>query len=182
MNAEGKSAVRMSENTLRLRKMVLLSMFTALGVVVSPILRVEGLCPMAHFINIVCSVFMGPWWSLLNAVLIGIIRMSVMGIPPLALTGQVFGAFLSGYFYRKFRKSFMAAWAGEIIGTGIIGSIVSYPVMKYLVGKGSVTLFMYTPSFILATLMGGSAAVLFLNALKASKALPQLKGYLGTNE
>ncbi len=54
----------MSKNSKTLR-MVTLSMMVALGVVISPILRVEGLCPMAHFINIVCSVFLGPWYSLL---------------------------------------------------------------------------------------------------------------------
>ena len=77
-------------------KMVMLAMLVAIGVVISPILRVEGMCPMAHLINIVCSVFLGPWYSLLCATLIGIIRMTLMGIPPLALTGAVFGAFLSG--------------------------------------------------------------------------------------
>ena len=33
------------------------------------------------------SVFMGPWYSLLCACMIGVIRMMFMGIPPLALTG-----------------------------------------------------------------------------------------------
>ena len=37
-------------------KMVMLAMLVAIGVVISPILRVEGMCPMAHLINIVCSV------------------------------------------------------------------------------------------------------------------------------
>ena len=83
-------------NSKSLLKMITLSMLIALGVVISPILRVEGMCPMAHFINIVCSVFMGPWYSLLCATLIGIIRMITMGIPPIALTGAIFGAFLSG--------------------------------------------------------------------------------------
>ena len=87
-------------NSKSLLKMITLSMLIALGVVISPILRVEGMCPMAHFINIVCSVFMGPWYSLLCATLIDIIRMITMGIPPIALTGAVFGAFMSGVFYR----------------------------------------------------------------------------------
>jgi len=72
-----------------LLKLLVLAMLVALGVVISPILRVEGMCPMAHFINIVCSVLLGPWYSLLCAVTIGIIRMMTMGIPPLALTGAV---------------------------------------------------------------------------------------------
>lgn len=56
-------------NSKKLLKMIVLSMLVALGVVISPILRVEGMCPMAHFINIVCSVFLGPWYSLLCAIL-----------------------------------------------------------------------------------------------------------------
>ena len=47
-------------------KMVMLAMLVAIGVVISPILRVEGMCPMAHLINIVCSVFLGPWLSLIH--------------------------------------------------------------------------------------------------------------------
>ena len=76
-------------------RLATLSMLVALGVVISPLLRIEGMCPMAHFINIVCAVLLGPWYALLCASLIGIIRMVLMGIPPLALTGAVFGAVLS---------------------------------------------------------------------------------------
>ena len=83
-------------NSKGLLKMVVLSMLVALGVVISPLLRVEGMCPMAHFINIVCSVFLGPWYSLLCAVLIGVIRMLTMGIPPLANRGGVRSIFIWG--------------------------------------------------------------------------------------
>ena len=91
-----------------LMKLVMLAMLVAIGVVISPILRVEGMCPMAHFINIVCAVLLGPWYSLLCAVLIGIIRMTFMAIPPLALTGAVFGAFLCGMFYRLSKGKLIA--------------------------------------------------------------------------
>ena len=129
-----------------LLKMVVLSMLVALGVVISPILRVEGMCPMAHFINIVCSVFLGPWYSLLCATLIGIIRMITMGIPPLALTGAVFGAFLSGVFYRISKGKLICAVLGEVIGTGIIGAIVSYPVMTFIWGREGLSWLFYVPS------------------------------------
>ena len=78
-------------NSKKIFRMVFLAMMVAIGVVISPILRVDGMCPTAHLINIVCAVLMGPWYALLCATLIGIIRMSTMGIPPLALTGAVFG-------------------------------------------------------------------------------------------
>lgn len=166
-------------NSKSLLKMITLSMLIALGVVISPILRVEGMCPMAHFINIVCSVFMGPWYSLLCATLIGIIRMITMGIPPIALTGAIFGAFLSGVFYRLSKGRIIFAVLGEIIGTGIIGAIVSYPVMTFLWGKEGLSWLFYVPSFICGTLIGGSIAYVFLRKFAANGMLAKIQTMLG---
>ncbi len=160
--------------------MAVLSMLVALGVVISPILRVEGMCPMAHLINIVCSVLLGPWYSLLCATLIGIIRMALMGIPPLALTGAIFGAFLSGVFYRLSKGKILFAVLGEVIGTGIIGAIVSYPVMTFLWGKEGLSWIFYVPSFIAGTLIGGSIAYIFLRKLADNGMLARMQGALGT--
>ena len=150
-------------------KITFLAMMVAIGVVISPILRVEGMCPMAHLINIVCSVMMGPWYSLLCATMIGIIRMMFMGIPPLALTGAVFGAFLSGLLYRLSGGRMIFAVVGEVIGTGIIGAMVSYPVMTFLMGREGLSLMFYVPSFICGTLIGGSVAFIFLKYLNKAK-------------
>ncbi len=162
----------------KLLKMTMLAMLIAFGVVISPILRVEGMCPMAHLINIVCSVFMGPWYSLLCALLIGIIRMVVMGIPPLALTGAIFGAFLSGVFYKISKGKLFMAVLGEIIGTGIIGAIASYPVMTFLWGKEGLSWLFYVPSFICGTLIGGTVAYIFLGALARTGMLKTIQDKL----
>lgn len=164
----------------RLIKMTFLAMMIAIGVVISPILRVERMCPMAHLINIVCSVMMGPWYSLVCATLIGIIRMMFMGIPPLALTGAVFGAFLSGMLYRVSGGRMIFAVVGEVIGTGIIGAIVSYPVMAFLMGRGGLSLMFYVPSFICGTLIGGSVAFIFLKYLNKAKMLVKMQQMLGS--
>lgn len=155
-------------------------MLVALGVVISPILRFEGMCPMAHFINIVCSVLTGPWYSLLCAALIGIIRMATMAIPPIALTGAVFGAFLSGLFYRASGGKLLFAVLGEIIGTGIIGAIVSYPVMSILWNREGLGWLFYVPSFICGTLIGGSIAFVFLKKLSVCGALSKMQQRLGS--
>lgn len=166
-------------NSKNLLKMITLSMLIALGVVISPILRVEGMCPMAHFINIVCSVFLGPWYSLLCATLIGIIRMITMGIPPLALTGAIFGAFLSGVCYRLSKGRILFAVIGEIIGTGIIGAMMSYPVMTFFWGKEGLSWLFYVPSFICGTLIGGSIAYVFLRKLADNGMLAKIQTMLG---
>lgn len=162
-----------------LLKTVTLSMLVALGVVISPILRVEGMCPMAHLINITCSVLLGPWYSLLCAVLIGVIRMVIMGIPPIALTGAIFGAFLSGVLYKLSKGKIIFAVLGEVIGTGIIGAILSYPVMSILWGREGLSWLFYVPSFVCGTLIGGSVAFLFLGQLKRTGQLTKIQNSLG---
>lgn len=169
-----------SKKGAALLKMVVLAMLVALGVVISPILRVEGMCPMAHFINIVCSVLLGPWYSLICAALIGIIRMTLMGIPPLALTGAVFGALLSGLLYRASKGRLIFAVIGEVVGTGIIGAIASYPVMTLWWGYTDLTVFFYVPSFISGTLIGGSIAFLFLKKLSKTGLLSKYQKMFGS--
>ncbi len=160
-------------------RMIFLSMLVGLGVVISPILRIEGMCPMAHLINITCSVFMGPWYSLLCASLIGILRMVLMGIPPLALTGAVFGAVLSGILYRAAKGCLWAAVLGEIIGTGIIGAVASYPVMEIFYGRTGLSWMYYVPLFISGTLIGGSLAYALLTMLARNGALREFQQKLG---
>lgn len=165
----------------KLLRLVVLSVLIALGVVISPILRFEGMCPMAHFINIVCAVLLGPLESLICAVIIGIIRMLFLGIPPIALTGAIFGAFLSGVFYRASKGKLLFAVLGEIIGTGVIGAIASYPVMTFIWGKEGLSWLFYVPSFICGTLIGGSIAYIFLRKLADNGLLEKFQTMLGEN-
>ena len=169
----------MTENK-KLIKLIFMAMMIAIGVVISPILRVEGMCPMAHLINVTCAVFIGPFHSLACAALIGIIRMIFMGIPPLALTGAIFGAFFSGLFYRLSKGKILFAVLGEIFGTGIVGAIVSYPVMTYIWGRDGLTWFFYVPSFVAGTLIGGSIAFILLKQLNKLGQLNKIQELLGS--
>jgi len=167
------------QRNAHLFKLTVLSMLVALGVVISPILRIEGMCPMAHFINITCAVLLGPWYALLCATTIGVLRMALMGIPPLALTGAVFGAVLSGLLYRASGGKLICAVIGEVIGTGLIGAVVSYPVMTLLYGKTGLTWMFYVPLFISGTLIGGTIAYFFLIAMRKNGMLKTMQQKLG---
>jgi energy coupling factor transporter S component ThiW len=122
---------------------------------------------------------MGPWYALANAVATAFIRMTLMGVPPLALTGQVFGALLAGLLYRASKEKLIFATLGEVIGTGIIGSIASYPIMKFIMGRGELTWLFYTPSFTIAALIGSSIAYILLKTLQKTNILIKIQSELG---
>ncbi len=167
-------------NNKKLIRLIFMAIMIAIGVVISPLLRVEGMCPMAHLINVTCAVFLGPFPAFVCATLIGIIRMIFMGIPPLALTGAVFGAFFAGLFYRLSKGKILFAVIGEIFGTGIIGAIMSYPVMTFIWGRDGLTWFFYVPSFIAGTLIGGSIGFILLKQLNKIGQLTKIQKLLGS--
>ncbi len=177
VRSAGMTAAQQSDS--RVYRLVVMAMLIGLGVVISPILRVEGMCPMAHLINITGAVLLGPWYSFVIAAIIGILRMTLMGIPPLALTGAVFGATLSGILYRLSGGRLWTAVVGEIIGTGLIGAMASYPVMTLLYGRTGLTWMFYVPSFIMGTLIGGTIAFFLLSALRRRGTLRAIQHKLG---
>lgn len=58
---------------------------------------------------------------------------NILGVGTLlAFQSSIIGAGIAGIFYVKFKK-FITAVIGEVIGTGIIGAIVAYPVASFLI-------------------------------------------------
>lgn len=149
----------------RLRKHIWMAMLIALGYVLSPFLRVPGMAPMQHFINVIAAVTTGPMGAFIVALIINILRMLLMGITPLAITGSVFGAALAGRLYVRFKKNWAAA-LGEWIGTGLIGSVLSYPVMHFIMGVGEIGWFTYVPGFIAGTTIGSIFGLLFIGIMQ----------------
>ncbi|MFD1485126.1 energy coupling factor transporter S component ThiW [Lacticaseibacillus baoqingensis] len=159
------------------QRLAMLAMMIALDVVLSPLFRIEGMAPMSSVMNVLAAVIMGPLYATLMAVICAIIRMGLMGIPPLALTGAVFGAFLAGWGFRLARHNWGAA-IGEIIGTGLIGSLVSFPVMVWFTGSTQALYwFVYTPRFFGGSISGsliGLVVLYQLDRLGMTKKLQRL--------
>ena len=59
----------------------------------------------------------------------------------------MFGAALSGILYRLSGGRLIFAVIGEVVGTGIIGAVASYPVMTLWWGYTGLTWVYYVPSF-----------------------------------
>ena len=74
----------------------------------------------------------------------------------LAFPGSMIGAALAGVLYARTR-SIWGAVAGEIIGTGIIGGLVAYPVAKIFLGSGVGAMFFVVP-FLVSTIGGSMIA------------------------
>lgn len=140
----------------RIYRLTLTALFVAFGVVGGSMFEftigVAKVAPMQHLINLISGVILGPWAALTQAFLTSLIR-NILGTGTiLAFPGSMIGAFCSGWIFRKTKKLIFAVF-GELIGTGIIGAIVAYPVASLFLGtKGA--LWIFIPSFFLSALVG----------------------------
>ncbi|MEA4891925.1 MAG: energy coupling factor transporter S component ThiW [Peptococcaceae bacterium] len=172
MKSTAAESLTKETKTLAVRKMILASMFGCLSFVLCTFVYFPSMAPFQHFVNVLAGVFLGPWYAFIAAFLTGVMRM-MSGRTIQALVGAVFGAFLSGFLYRKTRKLW-AAVIGEIIGTGFISALVAYPLMRLFYGLDPHSPFYYIPFYVPSSAMGSFLAVLVLSALKRSGMLDRL--------
>lgn len=162
------------------RKLAVAGMMTALGVVLSTFYIPVGVSkcfPVQHLLNVLAGIFLGPWYALGFSFCTALIR-NLMGTGSLlAFPGSMVGAFLCGMLYQRVKKV-PAAVAGEVIGTGIIGGMLCYPVARFLMGNAAAALFTYVIPFLSSTLGGSALAAILLIALYQSKAVGVLRGML----
>ena len=110
------------------RKVARAVILVAIGVAISPFtsipIGIAKINPAQHFVNVVGAVLLGPWWATGIALVIGVLRNALGTGTLLAFPGGMIGAFLAGLAYRYTRSIYIGA-LGEIIGTGILGAVVS---------------------------------------------------------
>lgn len=141
----------------------------AIGVALAPFTSIPfGIAkinPTQHFVNVVAAVLLGPWWAVAIAAVIGIIR-NAMGVGTLlAFPGGMIGAFLAGYTYRYTRNLYLGA-LGEIVGTGIIASVVSALVVAPVFMQRTMALGLLMASFLGSTIVGAAIGVLAVKLLE----------------
>ena len=133
--------------------------------------------PVQHLVNVLCAVFLGPWWGLAAAFLASLIR-NLLGLgTPLAFPGSMCGALLAGLLYQKTR-ALPAACAGEVIGTALIGGMLAFPVARLVMGNTGAALFTFVVPFLISTAGGTIIAAVVLTVMKQTGALAQLKAQI----
>ena len=138
---------------------VLIAIATILGTFSIPIFGAR-MSPVQHFVNVVTAVTLGPGYALGNAFIASTLR-NILGTGSLlAFPGSMVGVFLAGILYNRFIKIELAV-VGEVIGTGLIGSLLAYPVAAVLLGK-EVALFVYIAPFSLSSIIGSIIAYIIL--------------------
>lgn len=132
--------------------------------------------PIQHLVNVVCAVFLGPAYGVMAAFCTSLIR-NLMGTGSLlAFPGSMVGAFVCGMVYKKTGK-LLPTYIGEVVGTGLLGGILCFPVATMVMGKEA-ALFTYVVPFFMSTACGTIMAAILVGALLKSRALDYLRGIL----
>ncbi|MCM3719277.1 energy coupling factor transporter S component ThiW [Fictibacillus phosphorivorans] len=144
-----------------------MAMFVSIGTLTSHLLwfpaGVAKAFPVQHAINVIAGVTLGPIPALLVAFAIGLLR-NLFGVGSLlAFPGGMIGALLAGYFYKRF-KMYGAAAAGEWIGTGMIGALLTVPVATFFLGSKTGAFFFVLP-FLTSSVAGGIIGLVILRLI-----------------
>ncbi|EFR32832.1 protein ThiW [Peptoniphilus harei ACS-146-V-Sch2b] len=154
----------MKSNT---KKLTMAAFFVAIAVVFSFVNIPVGLAkcyPIQHMVNVLSAVLLGPLYSVLVAFCTSLIRnMSGTG-SLMAFPGSMIGAFFAGILFYKTKKLSLA-FLGEVIGTGLIGALLAYPIAKFVLGKEMALFGMVIP-FSVSTLGGSIIAIIIILSIK----------------
>ena len=129
--------------------------------------------PVQHMVNVLCAVFLGPWYGVAVAFVASLLR-NLLGLGSLlAFPGSMCGALLCGLVYWK-SKNLLGTLCAEVIGTGVIGGLAAYPVAKLVIGLTPETYTVYIVPFLISTVAGSVLAGILVAALRRSGAFRSL--------
>lgn len=142
---------------MNIRKLTFTALFIAIGVLSAHLVYIPvgvAKCfPVQHAINVLLAVLLGVRYSTGAAFGISLLRNLLGTGSILAFPGSMIGAALAGVLYKR-TGHILGAIAGEIIGTGLIGGLLAFPIAKFLIGSPVGAFFFIIP-FLVSTI-GGS--------------------------
>lgn len=165
---------------ISVKRLAIAGILIAIGVVCSPLAIPVGASkcfPTQHMINILAGVLLGPAYAVGMAFVTSLLRVLFGMGTLLAFPGSMVGALCCGLLYR-FTQKLPLAYVGEIVGTSVLGGLAAYPIAAFVMGKEA-ALFAYVLPFFVSTAGGATIAILFLAALKRTKAFDTVQRIVG---
>lgn len=159
------------------RKLVLTAMLACLAFVLNTFVYFPSMAPFQHFVDVVAAVLLGPWYACAAAFLCGVMRM-LSGRTIQAVVGAVFGPILGGLLYRRTHSLWLTA-LGEIVGTGILGALAAYPLMRIFYGLDVQAWYYYVPFYTPSAVVGAAMGVAVLLVLRRGGVLGRMQHQLG---
>lgn len=141
---------------MNVKKLSIMALFAALAVAGSVFVSfpagIARAYPIQHAVNVAAAVLLGPFPAVLIAFVAAVMRILTGTGSLLALPGSMIGAALAGLLFSRVNK-IGAAVIGEMIGTGLIASLVAVPYAAVLMGT-SVGAFFFMPPFLVSSVSG----------------------------
>ena len=165
---------------MKLKKLTISAMLVAVAVILSSFSIPIGpsrCFPIQHLCNVLAAVFLGLSGKRSYSLSFRNFTISSLGTGSLlAFPGSMVGAFVSAMIF-KYTRSKIGAYLGEVIGTGILGGILCYPIASMMMGQKA-ALFTFVGPFLASTLCGTVIAAVIITALYKSKAVRLIEEYI----
>lgn len=154
------------------KKLSLSGLLVAVAVVGSTFsfpVGVAKCAPIQHMVNVLAGVLLGPWYAVGVAFVTSCIRIATGTGTLLAFPGSMIGALLCGLLYKKF-GNIASAFLGEVIGTGVFGAMLAYPIATLFLSKQA-AIFGFVIPFSVSSFGGATISAIVIYALKRTKVI-----------
>lgn len=150
-----------------IRKLTIMALLVAIAVAGSTFVSIPtGIArayPVQHAVNVIGAIMLGPVPTVIIAFVTAIIRIFTGTGSLLAIPGSVIGAVCLALAYKYSHKMWLAS-VGEIIGTGILASLIAVPYAQLLMGTSVAALF-FMPAFLTSSTIGAILGVIIASKL-----------------
>ena len=160
---------------MKLKKLTISAMLVAVAVILSSFSIPIGpsrCFPIQHLCNVLAAVFLGPVYGVSMAFCTALIRNLLGTGSLLAFPGSMVGAFVSAMIF-KYTRSKIGAYLGEVIGTGILGGMLCYPIASMMMGQKA-ALFTFVGPFLASTLCGTVIAAVIITGMIGAVLAPYM--------
>lgn len=164
------------QTVVKSRNLTLAGVLIAAGVVCSPFYIPLGIAkcfPVQHLVNVMAGILLGPFYSVCMAFCTSFIRVMLGTGSLLAFPGSMAGALLCGILYRYTKKTALA-FMGEVVGTGIIGSVIAAGLAVSFLSSQVAVLGFVVP-FGISSLVGAVMALVLIRILKKTGVIEYFK-------